>query len=113
MHSRHIVAVIALTIAGLSLHPSAAAEEEVAHLQHLSEGLPYEVSNHCSYSPDCTFVVYTKQEIDTQHAADAKQIKDLRDLVAELQKNMKVLSDANDALTKRLEDAEKRLAAKH
>lgn len=111
--------VVALALLALSLAVPAAAEERVARLVESEREItgPTKVktaTNTCDiYSEDCVFVVYTKQEIDAKLAADAKMTKALQDLVAELQKNVKVLSDANDALTKRLEDAETRLADKH
>jgi|GEM_PF-5063891 len=90
------------------------AEEKIAKLQvgpdETTYGFPPAgVTNHCrNGSADCVFVVYTKSEVDEKFSADAKTIKALQDLVAELQKNVKALSDANDALTQRLQDAEKR-----
>jgi uncharacterized coiled-coil protein SlyX len=110
------LAVIALVLTTLSLAIPAAAEEQVARLE---VGEPKfgligpGATNHCgSPGPDCIFVVYTKEEIDAKLAADAKALKALQDLVAVLQKNIKALSDANDALTQRLEDGEKRPAGK-
>jgi len=59
-----------------------------------------------------TFEVYTRQEIDDKHTEDAKAITQLQDTVHMLQQNLKDLADANDALTKRLDEIEKQLADK-
>lgn len=56
-----------------------------------------------------TFHVYTKEEIDTKLAKEAKTISNLSDLVLVLRQNLKDLSDVNDALVKRLEEIETRL----
>jgi uncharacterized coiled-coil protein SlyX len=117
MRFSRIVAIIALMIVGLSLARPTAAEEKIARLEVVPQvGIAFYLpgaTNHCREdNTRCVFIVYTKQEIDAKEAAGAKEIKSLRELVTELQKNIKVLSDTNDALTKRLEDAEKRLGEK-
>jgi hypothetical protein len=53
-----------------------------------------------------SFEVYTTTEIDTQIAA--LKIGDLNATIAQLKQDVKGLSAANDALTKRLEALEKR-----
>lgn len=111
MRFSRIAVVTVLTVVGLALAGPAAAEEQVARIREDSVWWGG-MANRCQDIPRCIFVVYTKQEIDAKEAGDTKSIKALQDLVAELQKNVKVLSDANDALTKRLEDAERRLADK-
>jgi len=59
-----------------------------------------------------TFEVYTRQELDGKHTEDAKTITELQNRIASLAKDLKRLSDTNDALTKRIDEIEKRLAAK-
>ena len=56
-----------------------------------------------------TFEVYTRQEIDDKRAEDAKAITQLQDTIHELKENLKELANANDALTKRLDEIEKQL----
>ncbi len=58
-------------------------------------------------------VVYTKAGVDALNAQTKKEMQDqistLQNTIARLETNVKVLSDGKDALTKRLDDMEKRL----
>jgi septal ring factor EnvC (AmiA/AmiB activator) len=57
-----------------------------------------------------TFEVYTRQEVDDKRAEDAKVIAQLQEKIAAQDRDLKALSDMNDALTKRLDEIEKQLA---
>jgi uncharacterized coiled-coil protein SlyX len=116
--------LVVLICVGLYI-PSALAEQEVAVLvRHEAQnptrlgesGSPGSAENRCGYNPpagdSCLFVVYTKQEIDAKRAADAKAIAELQDTVAMLRRNLKELTEINDALTKRLDQMEKTFAAR-
>jgi uncharacterized coiled-coil protein SlyX len=56
---------------------------------------------------DTAFYVYTKQELDKQQAAQQGEIASLQEQVRTLIKNVKTLSETNDALTSRIETLEK------
>lgn len=56
-----------------------------------------------------TFKVYTVEEIDQIRTADQKKIAELQDTVTFLRKNVKDLSEMNDALTERLDELEKKI----
>lgn len=55
-----------------------------------------------------SFLVYTKEESDAKRAQDAETVNELRDKVLLLEKNLRDLTEINDALTRRLEEIEKR-----
>jgi hypothetical protein len=59
-----------------------------------------------------TFLVYTEDEIDEQQSKQAnekaKEIGALNEKIAALNDNLKIISDANYALTKRLQGVERR-----
>ena len=62
---------------------------------------------------DLSFKIYTTEEIDkkmdnddSRFSRQEQAIKDLNELVAQLQANISSLSDKNDALTNRLDDIE-------
>lgn len=54
-----------------------------------------------------TFVVYTKDELDSLRAADQKTVAELKGIVTVLSKNLADLADMNDKLRKRLDEVEK------
>lgn len=114
------------------LHGKAAAEERVLRLQQGQSGFGgaitlryplngieyvrrdenYVLSTH-------TFTVYTAAEVNSivssiaaVNAQDASAIAELRGVMDSLRKNIQDLSDVNDALTKRVEELEKRLASR-
>lgn len=58
------------------------------------------------------FTVYTQQETDARVTRDEKIVAEMQEKIRILRENVQKLSDVNDALTKRIDDLEKRLAEK-
>lgn len=110
---------------------SATAEEQVAHLSMFYGPKPgvvgeVEVANAQRWQrtiglsgaltpkeiDERTFTVYTKAEVDAQDASWAQKAAAanayLLEMVNALRKDIKTLADLNDALTKRLDDVEKK-----
>jgi hypothetical protein len=104
----------ALLLAGVFQQPGTLAEERVARIGFdpgdVAAVIGGEPAIRARDLERVSFVVYTKQEVDAKEVQAAKAVRELQAMLSGVQQNVRALSEVNDALTKRVDDLEMKMA---